>query len=389
MENIKDLILIERYLNGELNSQEISEFELRLENDLDFLEIFENHVLFLDELHQFKNRQIFLNKLNNTAQQHSEKILLEKENVLSQKTPKNTSEYRKIILSLLNKNAREDNSINWGKIIKFNLISTAAVAIIAVFSTLWITGYFSAITTNTSNYRELRRDVNAVKRNINAHDMALKSINEQNHGISTNNFGATGFLISTSGHLITNYHVIKGADSIQLQNSKGETFSAEIVFSNEEKDLAILKIADSTFIRPKSLPYTFKEGIAALGEDVFTLGYPRDEPVYGQGYLSSMSGYNGDTLAYQISIPVNPGNSGGPLLDSKGNIIGIVSGKQNGLDGTSFAIKTRFMLELINQIPAEQNDEQIVLNKRNSLNGLQRTEQLNRLKDHVYLVKVY
>lgn len=383
MENIKDILLIENFLNQELSSDEILEFESRLENDSDFLELFDTHVNFLNEIQDHKNRGEFIKNLKKASADYSKKQL----NDTAQ--AKSTQDYKKILRSLIHKTSKEDNSINWSKVIKFNLISTAAVAIIAVFSTLWITGYFSSITKSSSNYRELRRDVNAVKRNINAQNAAIKNINDQKNDISTNNFGATGFLISNAGYLITNYHVIKGADSIQLQNSKGEIFSAEIISSNEEKDLAVLKIADSTFIKPRHLPYTFKESIAELGEDVFTLGYPRDEAVYGQGYLSSMSGYNGDTLAYQISIPVNPGNSGGPLLDSKGNIIGIISGKQYGLDGTSFAIKTRSILELIEQIPEEKLSEEIVIHKRNSLSGLQRTEQLNRLKDHVYLVKVY
>src|SRR5690606_18237887 len=138
-----------------------------------------------------------------------------------------------------------------------------------------------------------------------------------------NNFGATGFLLSNKGYVVTNYHVVADADSVQLQNSQGQSFSANIVYTDEKSDLAILKIADPNYLPNRSIPYVFRDKAADLGEDVFTLGYPRDEAVYGQGYLSSKSGYSGDTSAYQISIPLNPGNSGGPLLDSRGNVIGI------------------------------------------------------------------
>jgi serine protease Do len=180
------------------------------------------------------------------------------------------------------------------------------------------------------------------------------------------------------------------SDSVQLQNSQGQSYSAEILYSDEQSDIAILKINDPNYQPTRTIPYVFRDKAADLGEDVFTLGYPRDEAVYGQGYLSSNSGYSGDTSAYQISIPLNPGNSGGPLLDGKGNVIGIVSGKQAGLDGTSFAIKTKTLLNTLEKIPDTLIAQPLNLtNRKNSLNGLPRTEQVKRIHDFVFLVKVF
>lgn len=273
---------------------------------------------------------------------------------------------------------------------KVNAVAAAAIAIITAFSTLWLSGYYRNMEQSSSNYRELRRDMNTVKRDVNAQNKVLQGINPDLKNTAQNNFGATGFLISTNGYVVTNHHVIADADSVQLQNAGGQSYRASVVYMNAESDLAILKITDQAFKEYKNIPYVFKEKEAELGEDVFTLGYPRDEAVYGQGYLSSMSGYSGDTSAYQISIPLNPGNSGGPLLDSKGQVIGIISGKQAGLDGTSFAIKTQTLVSTLSGIPADMLEEPVGLpGKRNHLNGLARTEQIKRIQDYVFMVKVF
>ncbi len=285
---------------------------------------------------------------------------------------------------------KPDAKVIWRRL-KINAIAAAAIAIITAFSTLWLTGYYRNMEQSSSNYRELRRDMNTVKRDVNAQNKVLQGITPENiKNAAQNNFGATGFLISTNGYVVTNYHVVADADSIQLQNAGGHAYSASVIYTDAESDLAILKITDADFQNYKTIPYVFKEKTAELGEDVFTLGYPRDEAVYGQGYLSSMSGYSGDTSAYQISIPLNPGNSGGPLLDSKGQVIGIISGKQAGLDGTSFAIKTKTLAATISKIPDDAIEQPVGLPvKKNNLNGLPRTEQVKRIQDYVFMVKVF
>jgi len=276
----------------------------------------------------------------------------------------------------------------WDKL-KFTAGMAAAIAIVSVFSTLWLSGYYSNLKKTTSGYSELRREMNNVKRNVNAQKAAINNINSNSGTKEATHYGATGFMITRNGYVVTNYHVVHGADSVHLQNSKGQSFKADIIFTNPDKDLAILHISDSTFKSSKNIPYTFKKSDSDLGEDIYTIGFPRDEAVYGQGYLSSSTGYSGDTLAYQISIPVNPGNSGGPVLDKEGNVIGIISGKQKGLDGAAFAIKAKALVETLNSIPADSLRGNIILNNKNNLSGFSRTEQIKRLQDYIYIVKVY
>jgi len=111
--------------------------------------------------------------------------------------------------------------------------------------------------------------------------------------------------------------------------------------------------------------------------------------VFGLGALTSATGYQGDTTEYQVSIPVNPGNSGGPLLDDKGNVIGIINAKQTQVAGAAFAVKSAYLLKAIQNIPSDSLSKSLTLNTKNTLAGLSRTQQLKKLKNYVFMVKVY
>lgn len=349
------------YLRGELSNDERNRFEEYCAEQPQHAEQFAQHKSFLSDLSKTDARINFKKNLSHTAEHYF--------------TEHDAKRPAKVVLL-------------WNKL-KLNAAMAAAIAIVSVFSTLWLTGYYSNLRKTSTDYSALRRDMNNVKRNVNAHNAEIKNIKSDKDNSEAMHFGATGFMITRDGYVVTNYHVITGADSVHLQNHKGQSFKADIIFTNPEKDLAILHISDSTFKSLKSIPYTFKKQDSDLGEDIYTIGFPRDEAVYGQGYLSSSTGYAGDTLAYQISIPVNPGNSGGPVLDKDGNVIGIISGKQKGIDGAAFAIKTKALLETLYSIPADSLRGNIVLGNRNALNNLPRTDQIKRLQDYIYIVKVY
>jgi S1-C subfamily serine protease len=200
------------------------------------------------------------------------------------------------------------------------------------------------------------------------------------------NFRATGFLVDGNGYIITNAHVVQNAKNLIVENKKGDQFYANAVYANTVTDLAILKITDTSFKKVSGLPYTFPKSTAELAEPIFTLGYPREEVVYGEGYLSAKSGYYGDTTSYQISISVNPGNSGGPVIDKDGEVIGIISSKETNADGVVFAIKSKNIYNALSEIKKEK-DIIIKLPTTNSLKDLNRVRQIKKLEDFVYKVK--
>src|SRR5690606_13638575 len=352
----------DQYLRGELSTEEVMAFENFCAAHNEYADIFEEHKLFLGLWKDTEEREAFRNKLKAEGLQQTAR----------------------------KSHRAGDKIISFWKKLQINAGVAAAVALISVFSTLWLTGYFTNVKKATSDYSALRREMNSVKKNVNAQNRAIQNINNDNNKSSAAiNYGATGFMLTRDGYVVTNNHVINGADSVHLQNSKGESFRARIVYSDPLKDLAILHIDISNFKKHKSVPYTFRKQNSELGEDIYTIGFPRDEAVYGQGYLSSNTGYGGDTTAYQISIPVNPGNSGGPVLDSRGNVIGIISGKQKGIDGAAFAIKTKELIETLDQIPQDSLKGNIVLDGKNSLANLPRTEQIKRIQDYIYIVKIF
>ncbi|WP_262249278.1 S1 family peptidase [Parapedobacter soli] len=357
---------IDRYLNDEMEGPERIAFERYCEENATAAEQLATHRLFLQQLRSYADRVVFKQQLAKVGEQYHAGA------------HKDAGRAEPMIVTLWNK-------------FKVNSLVAASVAILAVFSTLWLSGYYQTIQKTTSNYSALRRDMNTVQKNVNAQNAVIRNINsgKQRDDRSASNFGGTGFVISANGYVVTNYHVVRGADSVHLQSVKGDSFRANVIYIDPTHDLALLRINDSTYTPLKNVPYTFKETPSELGEDVYTIGYPRDEVVYGQGYLSSRTGYAGDTTAYQISIPVNPGNSGGPVLDSRGNVIGIISGKQTGIDGASFAIKTEALLNSIAAVPTDSLDQELVIGKKNTLGGLRRTEQVKKIQDYVYLVKVY
>ncbi|MGF1925569.1 MAG: trypsin-like serine protease, partial [Bacteroidia bacterium] len=105
--------------------------------------------------------------------------------------------------------------------------------------------------------------------------------------------------------------------------------------------------------------------------------------------VSSKTGINGDTLAYQIAIPVNPGNSGGPLLDNNGNIVGVINGKEGKSDGAAFAVKSRYIMEALNAIPQDSLSKRVGYGKKSILQGLKRHQQVEKIQDYVFMIKVY
>ncbi len=357
----------ELYLQGLMEPEEAARFEQLCATDPELAEQLEVHRLFMAQLVSYGRRKTFQERLEAAGRA-----------VPKQPAYKTPAGMRPIVQL-------------WNRF-KSNAMVAAAVAVFAVFSTLWLSGYYSNVKDTTTQYSALKRDVNSIRRNVNAQNALIKHINsttKKKDEVNYSHYGATGFALSTNGYILTTYHVIKGADSVYVQNVSGESYKAKVLFQDPAIDMAVLQVIDPAFKAPNSLPYTFKQHHADVGEDVFTIGFPREDAVYGQGYISSKTGYRGDTTSYQVSIPVNPGNSGGPLLDSKGNVIGIISGKQTETDGAAFAVKSNHLLQSIATIPTDSLDRKLSFSKKNSLAGLSRQDQIKKLESCLYIVKAY
>lgn len=202
----------------------------------------------------------------------------------------------------------------------------------------------------------------------------------------------SGIAISKQGYIVTNYHVIKDAKKIEVElhpEKIPETYNAQIISQDPKTDIAILKIDDIRFRSLPTLPYAFQPTMVDVGEEVFTLGYPLtatmgSEMKLTDGLISSRTGYQGDINTYQISVPVQPGNSGGPLFDKKGQLVGVIKAKHANAENAGYAVKASSTLTLI-----QNSGENIDLPDQNFLKGLSLPEQVKILSDFVFYIKVY
>ena len=184
--------------------------------------------------------------------------------------------------------------------------------------------------------------------------------------------------------------LIENAKSIRVQVVNGNStfeYNAIVVSSDKVNDLAIIKIKDSRFNGFGKIPYQVKTSISDVGEDIFVLGYPMastmgDEIKLTTGVISSKTGYQGDVSLYQISAPVQPGNSGGPLFDKQGKLIGIVSAKHKDAENVGYAIKASYLKNLVESAVSKS-----ILPSTNSISNIPLTNQVKSLKNFVFMIK--
>ncbi|GGK66441.1 trypsin-like peptidase domain-containing protein [Rufibacter glacialis] len=360
------LELIERYHQHQVTSSERRALEERMAADPAFAQRVQEAKLFTAALQNHGRQQALRDRLNQHHQQWQQENVTVPP-VLKRRTP---------VQIFMRRYAA-------------TMGVAATVAIVTVFSSLLgMEMWRSATKQQAARYVELRREMDDLKRKQNA-ILNTNPVAPKASSLNPGQFSGTGFVLTSDGYFVTSYHVIEGADSLMIENKSGTKYKVEEIYSDQVRDLALLRVIDTTFTGFGKLPYSFKQKESELGERVFTLGYPREDVVFGEGTLSSRSGVYGDTASYQISIPLNPGNSGGPLLDDRGNMIGVISGKMLGVDGAAFAVKSAYLLTLLDQLPENRLPKPISLPKVNTLAGNPRPQQLKKLQDYVYMVKVY
>jgi S1-C subfamily serine protease len=202
----------------------------------------------------------------------------------------------------------------------------------------------------------------------------------------------TGFSISRDGFIATNNHVIENAENIFVRGVNGDfsqEYEARVVVKDENNDLAILQLieSDSLNLTDPHFGIALKSN-TLVGENIFTLGYPLrssmgDELKITNGIISSRTGYNGDITSYQVSAPIQPGNSGGPLFDSKGNVIGIINAKLGNAENVTYAIKSAYLGNLIDLLPPS-----VKINTNLSSEEVSISEKVQKVRDFVYIITV-
>jgi serine protease Do len=364
MEDFKLVEAVERYLGGEMLPGEKSYFEqLRISNpEVDQLVV--EHTIFLHQLKAFAAHKEFRHTVQDVHNQLLENGSI-KEAVPAVKVISMFKKYRKV------------------------LAVAASIAGIIALTISGLVTYF-APPANNSQLEVLSKKVNKQEQTIR---ILTSQINTKAPVGTTVKTNGTGFLIDSKGYLVTNAHVIKNekvvAKTILVQNNNGQEFKVKVLQVDDLRDLAILKIEDEDFKTLAPLPFGLKKAGTDLGEQIFTLGFPRNEIVYGEGYMSAKTGFNGDTLSCQIAVAANPGNSGGPVFNKNGEVVGILSTRQLQAQGFVFAITTKNILRSLEDLKKDTAYQNLKITTNSLLKGMERTQQIKKIEDFVFLVKTY
>ena len=203
----------------------------------------------------------------------------------------------------------------------------------------------------------------------------------------------SGFFITEDGYLITNEHVAGDGAQVRLLTAAG-IISAKVVKVDAANDLALLK-AEGKFA---ALPVVTSRPVK-LGDTVATVGFPNISlqgfaPKFARGEIGSLSGPQDDARYFQISVPVQPGNSGGALVDERGNVVGVVSAKLSAKaalsisgalpENVNYAVKSSFLLGFLESVP----DVSAKLKEPNT-KDTKFSDVVERAKEAAVLVLVY
>ncbi len=355
---------VERYLSGEMTEKEKGFFEEIRKNNPAVDQMVVEHTFLFNELHKQANTKAFKHSLYEIGNKLTGEGLISKTQL--------TTKAKVVFL--------------WKKYKRSFAVAASIAGIVSIVTTATISTY----NTNAGKdaITQLYAKVKSQDNKLAQLDQKIKANTNNAVGKITPNpdYRATGFLIDGKGFIVTNAHVVNRMKTIYVENSKGDYFTAQAIYTDQNTDLAILKITDTAFRTVLNLPYSINKTNSNLGEQIFTLGFPRNEIVYGEGYLSAKSGNEGDSTAYQVSVSVNPGNSGGPVLNKQGQIIGIITSKNSTADGVVFAAKSNNIFKLLDAAKKAGDTTNFKLPTNTGLKGLDREQQVKKMEEFVFMV---
>lgn len=364
MEDIKILEAVERYIRGEMNPDERLQFEnlRKASAEIDLLVV--EHTLFLQQMNRFGEWKKFRSSLNTVHTQLAEQGKIDSTRLKGKaKVVYLFKRYKRV---------------------------AAIAAVIAGVTTISISALVNTFSPKADDAKltSLSRDIQDIKQKQNVQS---NEVNQLKNKITTNQIpfkaGGSGFLIDGKGYLVTNAHIIRSSRNIVVINNKGEQFKAIVAKIFSDKDIAILKIDDESFKAVGALPYGIRKSSTDVAEPIFTLGYPRNEIVYSEGYLSAKTGFNGDTLSCQLGIAANRGNSGGPVFNQDGEIIGVVSSKEMEAEGVAFAIQSKYIFTAIDELKKDEKYQSVKVPLKSSLRGMDKQQQVKKIQDFIFMVK--
>jgi serine protease Do len=362
MEDIVLMDAIERYLDGKMSEVERLHFENMRHNNADLDQLVVEHIFFLKQMGTYNDHARFketLNQVHNEMAGETKLVPIKNE---GSKLVQFWSRYRKTVAVAAT---------------IAGLISISAVGLLLVYKNK-----------DKVNYEILSNKLEKTEAHFNQEIKNLKTKEAPRFQPKPNtSFSGTGFVIDPRGYIVTNAHVVRKKD-LSVFNAKTGSLKAELLYTDNSNDLAILKITDTAFKPLRALPYTLAKTEPELGQKIFTLGYPRPELIYYEGYISARSanGTINNPNVFLLNLPVESGNSGSPVINQKGVVTGIISSKELSQSGYAAAIKPKALNNLLEVLYRNEKGNNIPA--KSSIAGLDRTEQIKRLQDYVFMIEV-
>jgi serine protease Do len=276
--------------------------------------------------------------------------------------------------------------------------TSAIAAGVALFTSLLSASLFVTLSHQSeSQYRTISREMEHIKRvqakQEQQQNAIIDSIKKKNiiaPPPSEVRFTGTGFAITNNGYFATAYHVINQGkfDSVYIECSDNKYYKANLVTFDAASDLAILKVERKNFhFGHAEVPYKIVPVKSGLGARIFTIGYPNDDLVYSEGYISGKNGYNGNAQQYTLDLPAGHGQSGSPVADAQGNVIGILTAISGPEEANTYAVSSKSLIDLIK--PFAQDNDDFHVPVANKLSRLSREEQIEKMENYTFSVKVY
>lgn len=340
MQERENIALFDRYLAGEMSSDEKAKFEERLTQSESFKKAFDDYTRFAKQVGEAAEYEHITGQLTDI---HAELYGKKKQKIFFLK--------RKV------------------------LIPIGAVAAIAI---LLLTVPFGMDKVNSadSGYQELANnsddisaeemeEVYVLEENLNdsmtplfldstvTDDYLEQSLLNDSLELIDRNPKGTAFLIAENGYFLTSKHLVENLSMVKLQHKElGLTFETEVLAMGSFTDLALLRCSKRIAENFDPVPFEFDHSPIELGEEVFTLGYPKRDIVYTEGAVSSETGYESDSLYFEISLPSNAGNSGAPLFNEKGQLIGIVTANNSDKQAVTYILNHEEIMRFIYEAEA-------------------------------------
>ena len=353
--------IAESYLDGTLSPGEVADVNARLKTDTTFAAEFNENLNLINSLNSNGKKKRFRNMLGDIHQSQ-----------FAAKAPRKTIQ------------------------LPAHFWRTAAVAagVALITSISTYTLFVNSANRNASQYSTISREVEHIKtvqkKQQEQQNAIIDSIKKKNAPViptSEVRFTGTGFAITNDGYFATAYHVINYGkyDSVYIECNDDKYYKAVLVNYNAKTDIAILKVEKKNFKFGKNeVPYAINSNKSALAASIFTIGYPKDDMVYSEGYISSRNGYNGDADQYSLALPAGHGHSGSPVIDANGNIMGILTAISGPEEANTYAANSNALIDALEPIRSNLH-----LPKTSKLGKLSREKQIEQLENYTFSVKVY